>query len=38
MDSTCRICGRRLSRPESVKREMGPTCWTRLTKETKKKG
>jgi len=31
MDSTtCRICGRSLTNPVSVEREIGPTCWGRL--------
>ena len=31
MDSTtCRICGRRLTNPVSVEREIGPTCQARL--------
>lgn len=34
MGSTnCRICGRRLTHPKSVEREIGPVCWKRLLKE-----
>jgi len=29
-ETRCRICGRRLTVPESVKREIGPVCWGRL--------
>lgn len=25
----CKACGHRLSDPESVKREIGPTCWAK---------
>jgi hypothetical protein len=28
--TTCRICGRRLTNPVSVEREIGPTCLARL--------
>ena len=29
-ETQCRICDRRLTVPESVKREIGPVCWGRL--------
>ena len=29
-ETRCRICGRRLTVPGSVKREIGPVCWGRL--------
>jgi len=31
--TTCRVCGRRLTHPESVKRGIGPVCWARIQKE-----
>ena len=31
MESThCRICGRLLTHPVSVEREIGPVCWGKL--------
>ena len=30
----CRICGRRLTNPVSVKRGIGPVCATKVKKET----
>ena len=32
--TTCRICGRRLTNPVSVKRGIGPVCLARLKKES----
>lgn len=29
----CRICGRELKDPESVKRGVGPVCWKKLIKK-----
>ena len=29
-DTRCRVCGRRLTKPESVKIEIGPVCKRRL--------
>jgi len=29
-ETRCKICGRRLTVPESVEREIGPVCWGRL--------
>lgn len=36
--TTCRICGRALTHPESVKRGIGPTCWKRLNQALKDHG
>jgi len=26
----CRVCGRKLSNPKSVSRQIGPVCWSKL--------
>ena len=31
MAGECRICGRALSDPTSLSRNVGPVCWRRLT-------
>jgi len=33
--ATCRICGRELTNPVSVEREIGPVCWTRIHQAAK---
>jgi len=34
-ETRCRICGRRLTAPLSVKRMIGPTCWARHQKRNR---
>ncbi len=34
--ATCRICGKELTNPISVKRKIGPVCRARLLKENEK--
>lgn len=31
--TTCKICGRRLTNPESVKRGVGPVCWAKMKRD-----